>query len=246
MVDAIILAGGSAKELDSAPAKGLVSINGRPMVEYVIGALRQCEDIDRICVVVPVEYSYSESSGKVGVKVASGTLPQVAKTGIDCLGSSKPVLMLSADIPLITPEAISDFLKRCAGYNADFYYPIVRYGESEKRFPDVKRTYARVREGRFTGGNIILINPRFINRNMGIIERIYELRKKPIKIAQVLGFSFLFRFVLGMLTIGQIEDRIGQLTNSVCRAVETPYVEIGIDVDKESDLQLVKAVLVGG
>ncbi len=246
MVDAVVLAGGNAKGLANVPAKGLVPINGRPMVEYVVDALSRCEDIGRICVVIPVEYSFNGLSKKVGVNVASGSLPAVAKAGLDFLQAKEPVLMLSADIPLITPEAVSDFLKKCSTKKAEFYYPIVRYGKSEKQFPSVKRTYARVKEGRFTGGNIMLVNPKFINRNFGLIERIYELRKQPLKIAQILGFSFLLKFILGMLTISQLEGRIGQMTNAVCVAIETPYVEIGVDVDKESDLQLVTVTLAGG
>lgn len=246
MVDAVILAGGSAKGLAQVPAKGLVPINGRPMVEYVIDALSRCKDVDRVCVVFPGEYSLNGSAGKADVVIASGSLPAVAKAGLDFLGATNPVLILSTDIPLISPEAISDFLERCSKRKAGFYYPIVKYGESEKRFPDVKRTYAKVKEGRFTGGNIVLVEPAFVNGNMALIERIYELRKQPVKIAQVLGIMFLLRFVLGLLSIVQIEDRVGQLTQSVCAAVETPFIEIGVDVDKESDLQLATIALGGG
>lgn len=246
MVDAVVLAGGNAKGLAPVSAKGLVPVNGRPMVEYVVDTLSRCEDIGRICVVIPVEHSFNGTFKKVDVNVASGSLPAVAKAGLDFLEAKEPVLMLSTDIPLITPEAISDFLKRCSTKKAEFYYPIIRYGESEKRFPDVKRTYARIKEGRFTGGNMMLINPGFINRNFDLIERIYELRKQPVKIAKILGFSFLLRFILGMLTIGQLEGRIGHMTNAVCVAIETPYVEIGVDVDKKSDLQLVTVALSGG
>jgi GTP:adenosylcobinamide-phosphate guanylyltransferase len=246
LIDAVVLAGGSARGLAKVPAKGLVPINGRPMVEYVVDALNRCEDIGRICVVLPVGCSLNGLGGKADVMVANGNLPQVIKAGIDYLGTKNQVIILSADIPLILPEAIQDFLVRCSKRKAMFYYPIVMFGESEKRFPNVKRTYARVKEGRFTGGNVVLVEPDFINRNMKLIERIYELRKKPIKIAQLLGFSFLARFLLGMLSIEQIEDRVGQMTNSVCAGVITPFVEIGLDVDKESDLELVMAVLSGG
>ena len=246
MVDAIILAGGSAKGLAEVPAKGLVPVNGRPMFEYVVDALSRCKDIDRICVVLPVEHSLNRLAAKADVVMATGSLPRVAKAGIDFLGTKNQVLILSADIPLISPEAISDFLERCSKRKAGFYYPIVKYGESEKRFPDVKRTYAKVKEGRFTGGNIVLVEPEFVNRNMAFIERMYELRKQPVKLARVLGIMFLFRFVLGLLSIGQLEERVGRLTQSTCMAVITPFIEIGVDVDKESDLQLATVVLRGG
>jgi len=246
LVDAVVLAGGSAKDLAPVSAKGLVPVNGRPMVEYVVDSLCRCTDIDRICVVLPVEHSFSCFDSKVGVAVADGSLPEVARAGINFLNADKPVLFLSADVPLITPEAITDFLDRCSEREAGVYYPIVRYGESEKRFPGIKRTYVRITEGRFTGGNIMLMKPQVITRNMELMERIYELRKSPFKLFQILGFTFLIKFVLGWLSISQVEERVGQMTNSICAGIITPFVEIGIDVDKESDLQLAAAALSGG
>lgn len=246
MVDAVVLAGGDARNLASVPAKGLVPINGRPMVEYVIDALHRCADIDRICVVLPVEYSFADLNSEIGVVVVNGSLPRVIRAGIDFLGSNKPVLVLSADAPLITPEAISDFLDRCSERKAEICYPIIRYGESERRYPGVKRTYARIKEGRFTGGNITLIEPGTITRNMELIEHIYELRKSPLRLFRILGVIFLLRFILGRVSIRQVEERVSQMTKSVCAGVITPFIEIGLDVDKESDLQLATVVLSGG
>lgn len=241
-----MLAGGDAKGLASVPAKGLVPISGRPMVEYVIDALRSCADIDRICIVLPVEYSFADLGDEVGVAVASGSLPKVVKAGIDFLGTEKPVLLLSADIPLITPEAISDFLNRCSKLRAELYYPIIGYGESERRFPDVKRTYCRIKEGRFTGGNIMLIEPEVLVGNIELIEHVYELRKSPLKLIRLLGLIFLLRFILGRLSISQIEERVSQMLEAVCAGVITPFIEIGVDIDKESDLRIVMTALSGG
>jgi GTP:adenosylcobinamide-phosphate guanylyltransferase len=245
VVNAIVLAGGNAKGLAQAPAKGLVPINGRPMVEYVLEALIECKDIDRICVVMPVDYSFDGLSQKVDVVVTKGSLPVVAKAGLDHLGENRKTLVLGADVPMISPESISDFLNRCKERDADFYYPIVRFGESEKQFPDVKRTYARVREGRFTGGNIGLIDPSFVYKNISLIEHLYDLRKSPFKLASFLGFGFLLKFLLGMLSMADVEKRFGKLTDSTCMGVITPYIEIGIDVDKESDLKLAAQVIGG-
>jgi GTP:adenosylcobinamide-phosphate guanylyltransferase len=245
VVNAIVLAGGNAKGLAQAPTKGLVPINGRPMVEYVLEALIDCKDIDRICVVIPVACSFENLSGKVEVVVTEGSLPNVAKAGLDRLGGNNKTLVLSADVPMISPESISDFLDRCKAKDVDFYYPVVRFGESEKRFPEVKRTYAKVREGRFTGGNIGLINPGFVYNNISLIEHLYDLRKSPFKLASFLGFGFLIRFVLGMLSIADVEKRFGKLTDSTCMGIITPYIEIGIDVDKESDLKLAAQVIGG-
>lgn len=246
MVDAIVLAGGNARGLAPVAAKGMVPINGRPMYEYIVETLLSCADIGRICVVLPSEEGTSYIDDRVTIKVASGSLPQVAKAGFECLATKKPVLMLSADVPLVTVEAISDFLLRCAKRDVDIGYPIIRYGEPERRFPGMKRTYVRLREGRFTGGNIMLMNPVVVLKNMDLMEHVYDMRKSPMKLFQILGFPFLVGFFLGMLNIRQMEQRVGDVLKATCAGIETPFIEIGVDVDKESDLKLVVAVLSGG
>jgi GTP:adenosylcobinamide-phosphate guanylyltransferase len=245
VVDAIVLAGGNAKGLAQVPAKGLVPIGGRPMVDYVVNALSDCEDVDRICVVLPVEHVFKDFSKPIDTVVADGSLPVVVKAGFDYMVAKNKTLVLSADVPMISPESISDFLNRCADIEAAFYYPIVRYGESEKLYPDVKRTYVRVRDGRFTGGNIGLVKPEFVYKNVSVIEKLFELRKKPVKIARFLGFGFLIKFVLGMLNISNIEKRVGEITGMKCVGIITPYPEIGIDVDKDSDLILATQAIAG-
>lgn len=245
MIDALVLAGGSAEGLAPVPAKGLIDINGKPMVEYVVDSLCRCDDIGRVCVVLPVEYSFKRLKEKVNVVVAAGSIPEVLKTGIDFLDTKNQVLIVSGDAPLITPDAINDFLERCSAQKAEICYPIVRYGEAEKRFPEVKRTYVRLRDGRFTGGNIVLATPEAITKGISLLELVYKIRKEPLKIAKVLGFSFLLRLIFGLLSISQVEVRVGQLTKSMCAGIITPFAEVGIDVDKESDLQLAMSVLAG-
>lgn len=245
MIDALVLAGGSAKGLAPVSTKGLIDINGKPMVEYVVDALCRCGDIDRVCVVLPVEHDFKRFKEKVDVVVASGTFPEVIKAGIDFLGTKNQFLLVTSDIPLITHDAISDFLERCSAQKAEICYPIVRYGEAEKRFPGVKRTYVRLKDGRFTGGNIALVTPEAINKITDLLDLIYKIRKEPLKIAKVLGFSFLLRLIFGLLSISQLEIRVGQLTKSICAGIITPFIEVGIDVDKESDLQLVVSALAG-
>lgn len=246
MVDAIVLAGGNARGLAPVAAKGLVPVNGRPMYEYIVETLLSCAEIGRICVVMPSDEGVSFVDERVTIKVTSGSLPQVAKAGFETLAATEPVLMLSSDVPLITVEAISDFLLRCAKREADICYPIIRYGEPERRYPGMKRTYVRLREGRFTGGNIMLMNPVVVLKNMDLMEHVYEMRKSPMKLFKILGLPFLVGFFLGMLNIRQMEQRVGDVLKATCAGIETPFIEIGVDVDKESDLRLVEAVLSGG
>jgi len=69
------------------------------------------------------------------------------------------------------------------------------------------------------------------------------LRKKPLQMARLLGLYYLLKLITGRLSIAEIERRIEQKLHFKGAAVVTPFAEIGIDVDKPSDLALVREVL---
>lgn len=245
VADAVVLAGGSCKGLSEAPAKGLVEINGKPMVEYVLEALVACADIGRICVVVPPGICGPWTEKADIVVESDGSLTRNFANGVAGLKTYRKVIVLSSDIPLLTPEAIGDFLKRCAEEPARLYYPIIPEEAARRLFPEMKRTYVKMKEGSFTGGNIALVDPSLVDSHAGLMEEAYAMRKSPFKLAKRLGFAFVVRALFGALSIASAEKRVGEMLESPVKAVITPFPEIGIDVDKPSDLEIVRKHLAG-
>ena len=109
----------------------------------------------------------------------------------------------------------------------------------------MQRTYVRLREGTFTGGNLALVAPEALRRGRTVIQQAFLMRKKPIKLARLLGFRFILKFVFNRLGLHEIEERAATVLGCTGRAVISPYPEVGIDVDKPSDLELVERVLAG-
>ncbi len=247
-VDALILAGGSLKGIsgEDKVSKALIEIEGKPMIEYVIDVLKDCPEIGRMVVVIPSNAPLGNWAQRVDrVLFKGGSLTENIEAGMEYLGKDQPILVLSSDIPLITPEAIGDFLNRCLGRESCVYYPIISREEVEKRFPGTQRTYAALKEGTFTGGNIALIDPQVIRDNRELLERLYNLRKSPFQLVRVLGFRFILKFLLRRLTIGELEEKASHLIRTRGCAIITPFPEIGVDVDKDSDLELVRRILSG-
>lgn len=244
IADAVVLGGGTVELGAQQFVKGLLDINGRPMLEYAARALGNASLVGKIAVVLPRGRAEGDWTRFVDeVAESSGGLPEGIRAGTEVLRTDRMLLVVSADIPLLTPDALDDFLERCFGQSARVYYPIIERESVRHRFPDVKRTYVRMREGSFTGGNLALVDPRVVKENMSLFETAYDLRKSPLGLARVLGFGFMLRFVLGRLSIAQAERRVSAMLGAECRAVITPYAEIGVDVDKGSDLELVRRVL---
>lgn len=245
MYDAIILAGGANNEplvsYTSQSYEAMIDISGKPMVEFVAQALAASPRVSRIFVAGPSEELAKCSFPEQTVIVAGGrTIMETISLGMKALGHERLTLVVTADIPLLTPAAIDDFLMQCACINADVYYPIVARKDHERRFPGNKRTYVRLREGTFTGGNIFLVNPRIVPQCMEVAERIFANRKKPFKLCCQLGWTFVVKFVLGILKLDQVEQRVSEILGVKGAVIRSQYAELGIDVDKPSDLELIR------
>ncbi|MBS4031882.1 MAG: nucleotidyltransferase family protein [Clostridiales bacterium] len=249
MIDVVVLAG-TGKETpltvgENVKNKAFIHINGRAMLSYTLDALRAVTAIDRIAVVGPVE-QLSPLIDEYGILVVAegGNITDNIDKGFAALQPKQHFLIVSADIPLLTPTSVEDFLAKCSPYSHDFYYPIVSKENSEKSYPGVTRTYARLREGTFTGGNLFLMNPGKLEESLPRLLRFFELRKSPLKLVSVLGFSFIVKLVSKRLSITEVEMRIPGLLGLSGKAVISSYPEIGTDVDKPSDLELMKKLLI--
>lgn len=249
-VDAIVLAGaendGKLRGASPSAHEALIEIDGRPMVEYVIAALRESGRVRRIVAVGPdPELGRAISGLGVHFVPCGQRMVENIRIGIQHLAPGRQVLIVTSDIPLLTGAALEDFLVRCEARRADIYYPVIRREVNEAKFPGVRRTYVRLRDGVFTGGNLVLLEPAIVERCHQVIERAVAMRKKPWQLSRLLGPKFIVKFICNQLTLSEIEERVEKILGFLGVAVVTPFPEIGIDVDKPSDLDLVRRFLNG-
>lgn len=248
MFDVVILAGrGKEKELmqyTGVANKAFIPIHGKPMLAYVLEALKKTADVGKIVVVGPVNEltPLIERYGIMAVPEAQN-IPENLQNGVAILQPRSHFLIATADIPFLSAEAVSSFLDQCKPYTGDFYYPIVSREDNELRFPGVKRTYVTLRDGTFTGGNLFLLNPRCLDTALPRLEQIFALRKSPVKLAGLLGGKFILRLLTKQLTLPELEARFSALFALEGKAVVTRFPEIGTDVDKILDLELAKREL---
>ena len=71
-------------------------------------------------------------------------------------------------------------------------------------------------------------------------------RKKPLKLFRILPLSFIFKFLFNRLTVSELESYLSGMMQAKALAVPCDFVEIGTDVDKISDLEMVRQVLRAG
>lgn len=244
-MNVIILAGqkkdSSNNEVEEKINKAFYKIKGKCMVEYVAETLRKSSYIDRIAVVGPKDKLEPVIGAFVDI-IVEGTDSIVSNIllTLEHFPEEKEILIATSDIPMITRDAIEDFITRCRLKNVDLCYSIVDKKVNDRKYPGVRRTYARLWEGQFTGGNVFYFNPAVKDKCKDFVEKMLEYRKSPAKMAGVLGFWFLIRLALGILTINAIQRKCEVLLGIKGAAIISPYPEIGNDVDRLSDLEFIE------
>ena len=253
MTDAIVTAGGTLKpesELLKATGiekKALIPIAGKPMIGWVIDALRGSGQVNNIAIVglEPEDLNYNDdmlhfvkSTGNLVDNVFAG-VKKVQEVNTD----AKKLLVVSSDIPLITPEIVRGFIEECAPHNLDSYYSVVRQETMEARFPHSNRTFVPFKDGRFSGGDAFFFDISAVHGNVKLAKALTGTRKNYFKQAQMIGFSFIIRFLLRMMTVTEAGARAGVRGNLDGGVVITKYAEIGMDVDKFHQFEMVKAEL---
>ncbi len=140
-------------------------------------------------------------------------------------------------------EVVEDLLSRSLQSGADFCYPVSSKEDCERTFPGVKRTYVTLRDGTFTGGNMFFVRKSVVERAWPMAEKMIGYRKSPLKMVSVLGPGFVLRFALKALSVSDLERKVGSLLNLKPKAILNVSPEVGIDVDKPSDLELCRREL---
>jgi len=250
--DAIILAGGESsndlKKIAPYDNEALIIIGNYPMIYFVYHTLRSSSQIKNIVISGPVEAIKAilpRDERLIYVNGGQNAIESFAHAAkaLEEKGISSKVLIMPTDIPFITVEAIEDFLKRCEASDDDFYYPVTRKEINEKKFPGVKRTYVRLQEGTVTGGNLFLIRSAVIEKSLEMGLKLVERRKNPLAMAGLFGFSLVLKYIFGRLSINMVEKRFYKVLGIKGKGIISPYAEIGVDVDKPSDLELAQEKL---
>lgn len=241
MLNAIVLAGDNTGGNGS---KALIKIKGRYMIEYIIDSLRYSKYIGRIVAVGSKELLEGSIGQKIdGVVQCSDSIIKNVRAGIDYLSDDSHILVCTSDIPMVSSDAINDFAEQCIERNVDVGYPIIEKSLNDTKYPDAKRTYVKMKDGTYTGGNILYINPSVIGSCYDIAEELVQNRKNAIKMGRALGIPVLIGLSMGILSIEAVEKKVNKMFGINAKAIKTLYPEIGNDVDKAADVEFVNKYL---
>ncbi len=252
-MDAIVIAGGIPEpdeplyEYTQGDIKALLNIAGKPMIQWIIDALNGAETIERIVIIgIPEDagligkkdLTYIPNQGGMVDNVRAGVLevlrlnPEAAK-----------VLLASSDIPTITSEMIDWLAQDIQRDDLDLYYSVIRRDVMEARFPTSKRSYTRLKDVEVCGGDMHAIATRMVTTDTEVWDKLLAARKNPVKQAALIGFDTLLLLLFRAATLERAIGLVTKRLDITGRAVLSPYAEIGMDVDKPHQLEIVQADL---
>jgi molybdopterin-guanine dinucleotide biosynthesis protein A len=252
-MDCVVIAGGLDRPEDPMYAltqgkpKALLPMGERTMLERVVDGLQDSQAVEDIVVVGlgsdlgmtfkrPV-YHLKDHGSLVANMVAGLNWARDRRPGVTA------VLGASADIPLLTGEMVDRLVALCQPLDAGVYYTYATRETMEKRFPHSNRTFVKLKGVEIAGGDIGIMNPAVLDDNEELFVALSNARKHAWKIARVVGFGLLFKFLFRRLGPPEIEVEGQKVLGYPIKTISLPFAEPAMDADKPHQVEMLRAEL---
>jgi CTP:molybdopterin cytidylyltransferase MocA len=229
--------------------KALIPIAGEPMIMHVAQALADSGYVAHLIVVGLDQERDLDFPLPATCVPAAGSILENVLAGLQELERVAPgaerVLMCACDVPLVTGDMVRYLLDTMLSTGAEVCYSVVRRETMEARFPGSGRSFVPLLDGRFAGGDMNLLNPAVVEQNRELLDSLLGARKNAWTQARLIGLRFLLTFLFRRLTIAAGERKAQSIFGVPCRVIPVRYAELGMDVDKPHQLDMVRAEMEG-
>jgi len=251
--ESIILAGerdtrDALRDHTGVACKALLDIDGTPMIARVIAALEASDTVDAIHLSGPTEACVNTDAGLSGMIAenrvdwtAPGPTPSTsAHDMLSRVPATRPVLITTADHPLLTAEIVDHFCRDSMKSDCDVVIGLAPHDLVRATFPDLKKTVLRFRDGQYCGCNLFAFLTEDGRQLADFWRRVERDRKKPLVVIRLLGLWALLRYRLGWLTLDAALARLSRKVGLKIGVVILPYAHASVDVDSVADYHVLQ------
>ncbi len=208
-----------------------------PNIAHIFLAIDEPAAIDRIPAL-----AVARDQGRLRLLPTAESPVASVALAIDRIGLEAPLLVTTADHPLLSAAMIAHFLDR-APAEADFSLALARKDVIERVFAG-RRTYHYFGGIGYSGCNLFLIRRPQALRLLDFWRSLEAYRKKSWRlIVRAIGLWPLIKMRCGWLDLKGALAHLGRLSETRIAAVDMPFAEAAFDVDKIEDIALVDARL---
>lgn len=256
MVNAVVLAGTHRenKRLIHGKNKAFLEINNKPLVSYVVDALKS-SCIEKIATIGPKnELEKIVSSCEI---IQESDNPIEMRAFVDNLiksynmmNNTEGILYLTSDIPLINSEIIDDTIKQCENSKADLCFMLTEEGIIPEEFSKLKTRLPSIKLDR---KNYRLANMAFVEKIslsdiiFNFIGRSFSLRRPESADSKFGLYLFLvskfpmptLRYLAGTLKRDYVSEYVKKKFNLKLELIDTKSYETAVDIDYEEDFKFI-------
>ncbi|MDX9990608.1 MAG: nucleotidyltransferase family protein [Anaerolineales bacterium] len=254
-MDAIVMAGGIPLPEDplytytQGNSKALLDIAGKPMVQWVLDALSAAKSVENVILIGLSAKSGVTCQKPIHFLPNQGRMLANIVAGVEKSQQLDPqseyVMIVSSDVPGIKPEMIDWLAETCLQTHDDLYYGVVPREIMEKRYPNSRRTFTRLKDMEVCGADVNVTHVNMAHEHLDTWEQLIGNRKNPLLQARVIGLDTLFQLMFRQLSIDDIVQRVMARIGVRGRAIIWQHAEAGMDVDKPHQLEIMRADLSG-
>ncbi|MCC6442618.1 MAG: nucleotidyltransferase family protein [Armatimonadetes bacterium] len=234
--------------------KALLEFRGKPAIAYTLDALRGVPQIGEACIVGD-EPSLRGAVARSGAEYCDfmpggETLVESIFSGLSHFASSPAVLIVTADLPLLTSGAVRDFLSACSavesGYEHNFLLSVVPERCYSGFYRDFTADFNRFRDIAACHGNLGPADPRLLQNKqaMARINKLYQGRKSPLASALAISWRVGLSYIVGAHLLHRLTlDRMASIASRRFHIGLIPVIlehpEATIDVDEPANYAFV-------
>ena len=227
--------------------KSLIDVAGKPMVYWTVKALAESEHVDSITIVGLSPEDNIDFGVDVNYVQNQSTHIDNIMAGVRALQENDPdttyAVVASADVPLLQSRTVDWFVDACERRGGDFFYSLVEQQVMESQYPGSARSFVPIVGGRFCGGDLFFVDVHVTVGNEELVRDLLDRRKNVFQQIRLAGIGTLIKFLFRRLTLQDAEEVGSRLVNCDARVLVSPYADLGMDVDKPHQLEMVRQLL---
>jgi hypothetical protein len=121
--------------------------------------------------------------------------------------------------------------------NKELYWNMVWMEDLRRLYPNVTKVPLKLKEGHMVGGDIHIFKPSVLDGRSSTLELMMSHRKSVFGMMKIISLRYIFKYLLGRLSIRDIDRRFRKLFELDAAFLITRFPESCVDLDFLQDLK---------